>query len=89
MTHHAFTFYADPGHGWLKVTLKQLSLIGMKPQDFSSYSYRLGDAVYLEEDADATKFLHKWKEQEIGSCIINHKHTDKQSRIRSYERINT
>lgn len=56
-----FTFYSDPGHGWLQVPVRDIIDIGMHPADFSDYSYRAGrgpDAtLYLEEDCDAPKFL--------------------------------
>lgn len=53
------TFYADPGHGWLQVTGLDLKEVGLKPADFSAYSYRQrAQAIfYLEEDCDAPKFF--------------------------------
>lgn len=86
MTTHKFDFYADPGHGWLKVTQKHLNLIGMKVSDFTRYSFVKGDALYLEEDCDAHNFLRTWKSH-FGEPIIKSHHTNRSSRIRSYERV--
>lgn len=86
MTQPTFDFFTDPGHGWLKVTQKHLNLIGLKPADFTSYSYVKGDALYLEEDQDASLFINKWKEHfGEGSFKIRENHTNNQSRIRSYD----
>jgi len=54
-----FTFYTDPGHGWLCVTLQDLANVGLNPWDFTKYSYRSRDGklFYLEEDCDASKFV--------------------------------
>jgi hypothetical protein len=59
-----FTMFADPAHGWLQVTLVDLAHIGLKPTDFSEYSYRDDDKLYLEEDEDAPKFIAAWTEME-------------------------
>jgi hypothetical protein len=53
----ALNFHYDDGHGWLKVPLSTLAQFGLQCADFSSYSYRNKDCIYLEEDCDATKFL--------------------------------
>jgi hypothetical protein len=60
----AFKFYHDPGHGWLKVTAKDLVRVGMTRHDFSGCSYRsvAGTTYYLEEDSDATLFETRWTE---------------------------
>jgi hypothetical protein len=54
-------FHSDPGHGWIEITLSQILDAGLKPSDFSSYSYRDGSKFYLEEDCDAPKFLSAYK----------------------------
>lgn len=56
-----FTFYTDPGHGWLCVPLEALTLVGLSEASFSSYSYRGNDCLYLEEDCDAPQFINEWK----------------------------
>jgi hypothetical protein len=72
-----FTFVADPGHGWLIVTQRDLAAVGLTEADITPYSYRLGNHVGLEEDLDAQTFLDAYKarfgrEAEIvddfGSC---------------------
>jgi hypothetical protein len=56
-----FTFYTDPGHGWLEVPFGELKALGLNPQDFSRYSYSKRNVFYLEEDCDAPKFVEAWK----------------------------
>ena len=57
-----FTFYSDPGHGWLEVDKKDLIELSLEDK-ISSFSYQsaLENKVYLEEDCDATLF---WKSYE-------------------------
>jgi hypothetical protein len=81
-----FKFYADPGHAWLAVKIKDLMAIRMSPNDFSPYSYIRGGTVYLEEDCDASLFAENWKAK-FGSFNYESKHTDKTHPIRSYNRI--
>ena len=56
----AFTFYSDPGHGWLKVNKRDLMELSLEDK-ISNYSYVSGENVYLEEDCDASLF---WKTYE-------------------------
>lgn len=58
-----FTFFHDPGHGWLHVTKADLEALGFTTADFSDYSYRnrAGTDFYLEEDCDAPKFLMRYE----------------------------
>ena len=74
------TFHSDAGHGWLEVTLQQITDAGLTPASFSAYSYRDRDKFYLEEDCDASRFLDKYKKNhsvtisEIvydGECFIH------------------
>lgn len=51
-----YTFHADPGHGWLEVSIDELERLCITDQ-ISPYSYRKGDLVYLEEDCDLSVFL--------------------------------
>ena len=50
------TFFSDGGHGWLKVSRKRLDTLGILP-NISSFSYMLGDNIYLEEDCDVTLYV--------------------------------
>ena len=53
-----YTFFNDPGHGWLRVELCELEPVKDK---ISGYSYMHGKYAYLEEDCDAAVFLkHKF-----------------------------
>lgn len=53
-----YTFFEDPGHGWLAVSLHELSELGLVNK-ISGYSYVSRDrqTVYLEEDCDESRFL--------------------------------
>ena len=46
-----FTFFSDPGHGWVKVPLALIKELGIA-RDITQYSYIKGDWVYLEEDCE-------------------------------------
>lgn len=81
-----FKFYADPGHAWLAVKLKDLMAVRLSPYDFSPYSYVRGGTYYLEEDCDAPKFADAWKAAGF-EFKYESKHTDKTHPIRSYNRI--
>ncbi len=56
------TFYADPGHGWLRISREKLLMLPRElAAQISSYSYQSKSAknYYLEEDHDANLFV-KW-----------------------------
>ncbi len=78
-----FNFYADPGHGWISVKKQFLNDLGIASQ-ITHFSYQRGDTAYLEEDCDASVFLAALKEAGI-EADIRHHHTDRRSKIRSYE----
>ena len=50
-------WYTDASHGWLKVKYSELEKLGIQCE-ISSFSYRNGDDVYLEEDCDALKYIN-------------------------------
>jgi hypothetical protein len=79
-----FTYYNDPGHGWLAVKRKLAqSIMGEQFMEISPYSYQKGDTIYLEEDCDMHRFLECVKNGGI-AYVICHKHTNKYSPIRRY-----
>ena len=47
-----FTFFEDPGHGWLRAPLALVRELGISNR-ISAYSYRDEAYAYLEEDCDA------------------------------------
>lgn len=75
-------FFADPGHGWLKVERKWLKTLNIANK-ISSCSYERGNDVYLEEDCDASMFLTVAKRQGI-EIKTDECRTSKSSKIRSY-----
>lgn len=88
MKNKTFTVFADPGHAWLKVSLKDLKLVGVNLELITPFSFRRGDFVYLEEDCDVAVFFEKYKER-FGYYPKNEtKHTNKSSKIRQYNSFN-
>ena len=51
-----FTYYQDPGHGWLAVPRELLHELGIA-EDISGFSYQRAETVFLEEDCDMTRFV--------------------------------
>ena len=49
-----YTFYEDPGHGWLEIPERLVLESGAQ---ISKYSYRAHGNVYLEEDCDLAAYL--------------------------------
>lgn len=78
--------YTDPAHGWAKVTLNELLKLNILDK-ISTYSYihKNGLNAYLEEDLDLSTYLKALDDKGIKFRIIE-KHTNKSSKIRSYNR---
>ena len=70
---HNFTFYEDPGHGWLEVPIELIRMYNLKDQ-ITSYSYMDKDNVYLEEDCDAGVLLRHLKANGIQYRIRDEYH---------------
>lgn len=75
-------YFTDPGHGWVKAPRKLLENLGIADK-ISPYSYSRGDSVYLEEDCDYGHLARALTERGIQTEIVN-RHTNRQSKIRSY-----
>ena len=76
--------YTDPGHGWAKVRKSVLANLGIA-ELISPYSYQRGNYAYLEEDCDLPLLCKRLLENNTNAKFVP-RHTDKESRIRSYER---
>jgi hypothetical protein len=79
-----FTFFSDPGHAWLKVPLYLLHEFELFDK-ISTYSYLHNHSAYLEEDLDAFVLIRAFEEKGW-KLEFKDEHTDRQSKIRSYER---
>jgi hypothetical protein len=77
--------YNDPSHAWGKVKRKVLDNLGIA-QQVSSHSYQYKDNVYLEEDADLALVCRNLLFNSDVQIKFVEKHTNRDSRIRSYER---
>jgi hypothetical protein len=81
-----YLFISDPGHGWLRVPLKEILPIQDK---ISKCSYMNSKFAYLEEDCDMSIFL-KYKYPDISSLneISIYKYS-KNTKVRSLDRFST
>lgn len=52
-------WHVDGGHSWLEVSESNLKSLGIDNK-ISSFSYKKGDKVYLEEDCDAPLFFESY-----------------------------
>ena len=79
-----YHFYSDPGHGWLKVSIKELIKLGIA-EKITGYSYRKGNFAYLEEDCDVSTFADSKKisPKDFENHIYYHS-ANKMSKIRNY-----
>ena len=78
-----FDFFADGGHGWLRVKrveLEQLNILN----DISVYSYQNDKYVFLEEDCDASIFIAAIEEHGAKVKFNNH-YSEGDSPIRNYD----
>jgi hypothetical protein len=82
MKNRKFTFYADPGHGWLEVDREDLYALNLSKK-VSRYSYSKGTKVYLEEDCDAPLFLDSAKAE--GWTINIQEKYQENTPIRNYQ----
>jgi len=77
-----FDFYADPGHGWIRVSRQLIDKLDIADK-ISGYSYQRRDSVYLEEDCDFSVFVDAMKK--AGKTVeTKYHHTNKTSKIRNY-----
>lgn len=81
---YKFTVYADPAHSWTKVPRKLLYTLGIINK-ITPFSYQRGEYVYLEEDCDMATFLHAWKQRFSALPTFTEQHTNRSSKIRSYQ----
>lgn len=79
-----FVVYNDPGHGWAKVPFDVIDEIGMKLEDFSSYSYLKRRHIYLEEDCDMSLFAKRFNEHHGVAPAWRDRHCNNESKIRHY-----
>lgn len=78
-------YYQDPSHGWVKIPRDKLIVLCIEHL-ISSYSYQLKDNVYLEEDNDLARLYKACDELQI-KIKLKEYHTNKASKIRSYEQF--
>ena len=79
-----YMFYQDPGHGWVKVFVRELKQLGIDDK-ISMYSYRRKDIAYLEEDCDLSTLISALRAKGYTDIKFNESHTNKQSKIRGYD----
>lgn len=80
-----YTYYTDPGHGWLAVPHSELVELGIS-DSISSDSYRLGDTIFLEEDLDMGAFFRAKGWEKYSDAPIDLQSSDELSFIRDLPR---
>lgn len=78
-----FNYYTDPSHGWVKIPQKLIEELDLVC-DISRYSYYRNGYAYLEEDCDANLVISELRHRGV-DVRFNHHHTNKSSKIRSYQ----
>lgn len=82
-----FRYFQDPGHGWVKVPKQLLAKLEIQHL-ITPYSYERGGFAYLEEDGDLERFM--WAMEQAGETVDYYpQHTNRQSKIRSYDAYGT
>ena len=76
-------YIQDPGHGWFKVSIKQLVKLNIADR-ISNFSYRRGTWAYLEEDCDATILFNALRERGIEPKVRYRTARWRRSKIRNY-----
>jgi len=82
-----YDFYADAGHGWLKVPISKLKELGIENK-ISLYSYIKNNNAYLEEDCDVSVFCDAIRESDPLWILNQHitEHQSQYSSIRGYDK---
>jgi len=74
--------FADPGHAWARIAKSKLVSLGIADK-ISTYSYQKGENAFLEEDCDLTVLVNALRQRGY-EVKFNESHTNRQSKIRSY-----
>jgi hypothetical protein len=74
--------FADPGHAWARFPKAKLVSLGIADK-ITHYSYQKGTNVFLEEDCDLSILVTALKDRGY-EIKFNESHTNRQSKIRSY-----
>jgi hypothetical protein len=82
-----FTYYSDPGHGWLAVSHADVQDVGLTLSMFSPCSYERGDMAFLEEDCDAGLFVAAYRAKHGRAPAYTEKGANSDSPIRNYKRL--
>lgn len=80
-----YTFFSDSGHGWLKVSARELIELDLL-QKISRYSFMSasGRWIYLEEDCDLSTYLIATnRSNDWWSLNVKSKYSDR-SAVRNY-----
>lgn len=75
--------FADPGHAWARFPKSRLTILGIADK-ISTYSYQNGSNAFLEEDCDLSVLITALRDRGY-EIKFNESHTNRQSKIRSYD----
>lgn len=78
--------FTDPGHGWIKISLKHLNQLKLIDK-VSTYSYINNNHAYLEEDCDASLLIKTLEENNV-SYEFRYNHSNTSSKLRYYDSYN-
>jgi len=78
--------FTDPGHGWIKISLKHLNQLNLIDK-ITSYSYINNNHAYLEQDCDASLLMHTLKDNNV-SYEFRYHHSNTSSKLRYYDSYN-
>ena len=76
-------YYQDPGHGWVACKRKLLEDLGVINK-ITRFSRQRGATVYCEEDLDAVTLTEALTKRGF-KVLLEHKHDNRTSPIRSYD----
>ena len=77
--------HSDPSHAWLAVKLSEIKMLGIQA-NITNYSFIKGKTAYLEEDADAPKFIEAMKLKGM-DVVIKEGSRRERSPIRYFKRF--
>ena len=78
--------YTDPGHGWIKISLKHLNKLNLIDK-ITPFSFINNKHAYLEEDCDASLLIDTLKQNDI-HFEFRYNHAHGKSSIRYYDQYN-
>jgi hypothetical protein len=77
-------YFTDPGHGWMRVSKRELRYYNLLDK-ISGYSYETKAFAYLEEDCDLSLYRKARGVTWLSELEYTTKHTNSRSHVRCYK----